>query len=81
MITKEKFIEELKYQRLWKDNYNDKLIEMKSADEAIEDTHAIVVLTEWDEFVNLNYAAYYERMHKPSYIFDGRNILKEKELY
>lgn len=53
---------------------------MKSATEAVEDTHAIVVLTEWDEFIELDYASFYARMHKPSYIFDGRNILKENEV-
>ena len=56
------------------------MIASKSAEEAIEDTHAIVVLTEWEQFVDLDYSSFYKRMHKPSYIFDGRNILKEEEL-
>lgn len=53
---------------------------MKSETEAIEDTHAIVILTEWDQFIDLDYASFYRRMHKPSYIFDGRNIIKENEV-
>ena len=78
MITREKFIEELKYQHIWKDTFADKLIEIKKVEDGIADTHAIVVLTEWDEFVDLDYKSFYAKMHKPSYIFDGRNILKEE---
>jgi len=42
--------------------------------------HAIAVLTEWDEFVSLDYTKIYEVMSKPAFIFDGRNILPHKQL-
>lgn len=43
-------------------------------------THAIVLCTEWDEFVKLDYARIYRGMMKPAYIFDGRKILRHDEL-
>ncbi|KAL1456921.1 hypothetical protein WDU94_001607 [Cyamophila willieti] len=48
--------------------------------EAVLHTHAIVVCTEWDEFVTLDYQRIYEDMMKPAYIFDGRKILNHEQL-
>ena len=48
--------------------------------EAAENAHAIVVLTEWDEFRTLDYGAIYESMHKPAFLFDGRNLLDARVL-
>ncbi|XP_017470597.1 PREDICTED: UDP-glucose 6-dehydrogenase [Rhagoletis zephyria] len=42
---------------------------------AVRGTHAIVLCTEWDEFVTLDYKRIYQSMMKPAYIFDGRKIL------
>eukprot|EP01066_Platyproteum_vivax_P019949 Platyproteum_vivax@DN7717_c0_g1_i1.p1 len=52
-----------------------------SPEEAIEDAHAIVVLTEWDEFKTFDYSSFYHKMKKPAFIFDGRNILDHKLLH
>lgn len=49
--------------------------------EAAKGAHAIAVLTEWKEFINYDFHKIYEVMEKPAFIFDGRNILKHKELY
>jgi UDPglucose 6-dehydrogenase len=46
-----------------------------TADEACEQAHAIALLTEWDEFKDLDYAAIFEKMHQPAILFDGRNLL------
>ena len=46
-----------------------------SAAEACEDAHAVAVLTEWDEFTELDFQSIYDNMLKPAFIFDGRNIL------
>ena len=48
--------------------------------EAAKDSHALVVCTEWDEFVSLDYERIYSIMEKPAFIFDGRLILKHEEL-
>jgi UDPglucose 6-dehydrogenase len=49
-------------------------------DAAIEDAHAIVVLTEWDEFKTYDYADFYKKMIKPAFLFDGRNLLDHVKL-
>merc|ERR1712115_176918 len=43
--------------------------------EAAKNSHAIAILTEWDEFKTYDYEKIYESMAKPAFIFDGRNIL------
>jgi UDPglucose 6-dehydrogenase len=48
--------------------------------EACKDTHAIAVLTEWDEFKNYDWQRIYDGMLKPAKIFDGRNLLDVKKL-
>lgn len=48
--------------------------------EAARDSHAIAVMTEWDEFADADYNALYEVMQKPAFIFDGRNILPHEKL-
>ena len=48
--------------------------------EAVDGAHAIAVLTEWDEFKTYDYQAIYDRMSKPAFIFDGRNLLDHDAL-
>ena len=43
--------------------------------EAADDAHAIAVLTEWDEFNELDFERVHKSMHRPSFLFDGRNLL------
>ncbi|MFP4166727.1 MAG: UDP-glucose 6-dehydrogenase [Opitutales bacterium] len=43
--------------------------------EATRNAHAVVVLTEWDEFKSLDYEKIRDGMHLPPFIFDGRNLL------
>ena len=42
--------------------------------------HAVVVCTEWDEFVTLDYNRIYNNMAKPAFLFDGRKILDHEKL-
>ncbi|WP_431243081.1 UDP-glucose 6-dehydrogenase [Flavobacterium sp. P21] len=48
--------------------------------EACKGAHAISILTEWDEFATYDWQKIYDSMHKPAFLFDGRNILEAKEL-
>ncbi|PAV77526.1 hypothetical protein WR25_02551 [Diploscapter pachys] len=48
--------------------------------EAAAGAHAIVVLTEWDEFKELDYSRIYSSMQHPAAIFDGRLILDQPVL-
>jgi UDPglucose 6-dehydrogenase len=48
--------------------------------EAATGSHAIAILTEWDEFKSLDYSRIFSLMNKPAFIFDGRNILNLENL-
>ncbi|MEI7591233.1 MAG: nucleotide sugar dehydrogenase, partial [Deltaproteobacteria bacterium] len=48
---------------------------------AAKGADAIVVLTEWDIYRNLDYAKIFKSMNKPAFIFDGRNILDHKKCF
>eukprot|EP00195_Chlamydomonas_chlamydogama_P006455 CAMPEP_0202900278 /NCGR_PEP_ID=MMETSP1392-20130828/10795_1 /ASSEMBLY_ACC=CAM_ASM_000868 /TAXON_ID=225041 /ORGANISM="Chlamydomonas chlamydogama, Strain SAG 11-48b" /LENGTH=462 /DNA_ID=CAMNT_0049586635 /DNA_START=203 /DNA_END=1591 /DNA_ORIENTATION=+ len=48
--------------------------------EAVDGAHAICVMTEWDEFKKYDFKAMYEKMVKPAFVFDGRNILDHAAL-
>ena len=49
--------------------------------EAAKGAHAIAIMTEWKEYKTLDYKKIYANMERPSFIFDGRNILNHKELF
>jgi len=42
---------------------------------------AIAVVTEWDEYQDLEYERIFQSMRKPAFIFDGRNILNHHNLF
>jgi UDPglucose 6-dehydrogenase len=46
-----------------------------------DDAHAVLILTEWDEFKTYDYKKILKSMQKPAFIFDGRNILDHKALF
>lgn len=48
--------------------------------EASKDAHAILILTEWDEFKALDFKKIYDQMQLPAFLFDGRNLLDLKQL-
>merc|ERR1719230_725035 len=58
----------------------DRLIFANTAEEAADGAHAIVMLTEWDEFKRYNYKQFHDNMLKPAFLFDGRNMLDHAEL-
>ncbi len=47
---------------------------------ACENSHAIAIITEWDEFKSYDWKKIYNICFKPAKIFDGRNILNAKKL-
>jgi len=48
---------------------------------AAEGAHAIVLMTEWDQYNTLDYKRIYECMEKPAFLFDGRNHLDHQALF
>ena len=52
----------------------------KTPYEAAANSDAVVLITEWDEFKELDYHKIYASMRKPAFIFDGRLILNTADL-
>jgi UDPglucose 6-dehydrogenase len=46
-----------------------------NGEEAYLGAHAVAVLTEWDEFKDLDFQTIHDRMLKPAFLFDVHNIL------
>ena len=42
--------------------------------------HALILLTEWDMYLELDFEKVYETMSRPAHIFDGRNLLDHDKL-
>ena len=56
------------------------LIICQSCEEAADQAHGVAVLTEWDEFTEVNFDQVLENMFKPAFVFDGRNLLDHDDL-
>lgn len=67
--------DEIRADVLGKGRDDPRLTIAKSAYEAAKDAHALAIVTEWDEFKQLDYAKIYAGMCQPASVFDGRNIL------
>ncbi|MBU2975933.1 nucleotide sugar dehydrogenase [Zobellia sp. B3R18] len=48
--------------------------------DAVQDAHAIAILTEWDEFKNYDWDSIFEKMLKPAFVFDGRRLLSKEDM-
>ena len=48
--------------------------------EAVKDSHAIIILTEWKEFKNLDWKDISNKMNSPAYLFDTRSIVLDHEV-
>ncbi|MDP7622254.1 MAG: UDP binding domain-containing protein [SAR324 cluster bacterium] len=49
--------------------------------EAAEGAHALALVTQWDEYRDLDYEKIHQTMAEPAFIFDGRNHLDHDKLY
>lgn len=58
----------------------DRLSFCNSPEDACAGTHAIAILTEWDEFKEIDYEKVLTSMLRPAHIFDGRNLLDLEKL-
>ena len=80
-VRKEQMLADLNYLGTRSAEENEKYLSVvNSAYEASQDAHAIAVLTEWDEFIDLNWSDIYQAMMKPAFVFDGRRILDDQQL-
>ena len=80
-VSRNKMLSDLDYlQTRSVDENSSALSIFDDAYEACKGAHAIAVLTEWDEFKTYDWKKIYDYMHKPAFLFDGRNILNAKEI-
>jgi UDPglucose 6-dehydrogenase len=68
------------YKDLGVDSENTSVSICEDAYSACKDAHAILILTEWDQFNQLDFERIYKAMHLPAFLFDGRNLLDLKKL-
>lgn len=80
-VSKEKIFTDLDYLNTRGEEENKKLVSVvEDPYNACKDTHAIAVMTEWDEFITYDWNKIYDNMLKPAFVFDGRGILDNKAL-
>ena len=53
---------------------------VNTAEEACVDAHAVALMTEWDEFLDLHWKTIYDKMLKPAFLFDGRKLLEKNKM-
>ena len=59
-------------------NYEDSWKKYDDIYEAAKGSDAIVILTGWQEFNDLDYATLHKVMRSPSWIFDTRNVINPR---
>ncbi len=80
-VTAAQIYSDLDYLGTRSSDDNKKLLQVVSDPmEAISDAHAVAILTEWDEFITIDWDQVQERMLKPAFLFDGRRILDSESM-
>ena len=49
-------------------------------DSIFDNSDAVVILTEWDEYSNLNWNYISNKMRSPAWVFDARSILNPEQI-
>ena len=79
-VTEEQIYADLDYLNTRSEEENRKRVTvLNDPYDVCKDSHAVAVLTEWDEFESLNWKAIYDDMLKPAFLFDGRRLLERKK--
>jgi len=80
-VEEERIYADLDFLNTRSSSENKSLLKVKKNPyEACKNSHAIAILTEWDEFKTYDWKRIYDNMQKPAFIFDGRAILDIKAL-
>ncbi|MDR6733839.1 nucleotide sugar dehydrogenase [Sphingobacterium sp. 2149] len=80
-VTAEQIYKDLDYLKTRSPEENRRLVAVVNDPyEALQDAHAVAVLTEWDEFKSYDWEAIKQMMKKPSFVFDGRKLLDSEQL-
>jgi UDPglucose 6-dehydrogenase len=54
--------------------------QVRSIEDAVEGADAVLVLTEWKEYRNLNWMTLASRMRKPAWVFDSRSVADPEQV-
>ncbi|WP_010522377.1 UDP binding domain-containing protein, partial [Aquimarina agarivorans] len=80
-VSKSKVFTDLEYLSTRSNQENEDLVTVVTDPyKACKNSHAIAVMTEWDEFKTYDWQKIYDNMQKPAFIFDGRNLLDVTKL-
>eukprot|EP00924_Labyrinthula_sp_SR-Ha-C_P003296 maker-scaffold_15-snap-gene-5.61-mRNA-1 protein AED:0.21 eAED:0.21 QI:152/1/1/1/1/1/2/229/484 len=79
-VREEDMLEALKYAGCDLGQVEKLVTRCNNVAEAASGTHGLAVLTEWDEFKELDYKQVFEVMEKPAFFFDGRNLVDHAQL-
>ncbi len=80
-VTAEQIYKDLDYLKTRSSEDNRRLVTVVNDPyEALQDAHAVAVLTEWDEFRSYDWKEIKQQMKKPSFVFDGRKLLDSEHL-
>ena len=80
-VSKEQIFESINFLQTRDSDMNSKFLNVNDDPyKAAEGSHAVAILTEWDEFKEFDWRRIYESMNQPAFIFDGRNILNREDL-
>jgi UDPglucose 6-dehydrogenase len=80
-VVEERIYADLDYLNTRSEDENRALLTVENNPyEASKGSHAIAVLTEWEEFKTYDWQRIYDDMNKPAFVFDGRGILDIKSL-
>ena len=61
-------------------NYENKISFEINIAKAIENSDAVLIMTEWEEYKNLDWKLLQHKMRKPAWVFDTRCIISTEEI-
>ncbi len=61
-------------------NYENKISFEINISKAIENSDAVLIMTEWEEYKNLDWKVLQHKMRKPSWVFDTRSIISTERI-
>ena len=80
-VNEQQILSDLDYLNSRSSEENQKAINCYSDPlKACDNSHAVAVITEWDEFKSYDWEKIYTSVMQPAKVFDGRNILDKKVL-
>lgn len=74
-VTRERIRSDLSSFSKSNQSFEDSVQILDNAYDCAVGCHAIVICTEWDEFLHYDYSRIFNDMAKPAFIFDGRRLL------